>query len=122
VREIFGVDAYPGSVLYAKADWLRDNTDTARRLARAIQASLRWIHQHSMDEIMSVVPPAHFGEDRSVYREALLHSTDMFSEDGRMPEGGPEAVRKVLATFLEPVKKARFDLDGTYTNAFVSGQ
>jgi len=122
VREILGVDAYPGSVLYAKADWLAQNTDTARRLARAIQASLRWIHQHSPDEIMGVVPSNHFGDDRAVYREALVHSLEMFSENGKMPVGEPEAVRNVLAASLEPVRKANIDLMRTYTNEFVTGQ
>jgi NitT/TauT family transport system substrate-binding protein len=122
VRELFGVDAYPGSVLYAKADWLSENADTARRLARAIQASLRWIHQKSLDEIMSVVPIEHFGENRSIYREALTHSMDMYGESGQMPVGGPEAVRKVLASFLENVRDAKVDLSRTYTNAFVTGQ
>jgi NitT/TauT family transport system substrate-binding protein len=122
VREIFGVDAYPGSVLYAKSEWLQRNTETARRLARAIQASLRWIHQHSPDEIMNVVPAEYLGEDRSGYHDALLHSIDMFSASGRMPEGGPDAVKKVLAASLEPVRKARIDLSRTYTNEFVTGQ
>ncbi len=121
VRELFGVHAYPGSVFYAKSAWLSQNSDTARRLARAIQSSLRWIHEHSPDEIMTVVPKEHLGEDRSIYREALLHSMDMYSENGRMPEGGPETVRKVLATFLEPVRKAHIDLEKTYTNRFVTG-
>jgi NitT/TauT family transport system substrate-binding protein len=70
---------------------------------------------------MSVVPPAHLGEDRSLYREALLHSVDMYSENGQMPAEGPEAVRKVLSTFLEPVRKTHIDLDKTYTNKFVTG-
>jgi NitT/TauT family transport system substrate-binding protein len=122
VREIFGVDAYPGSVLYAKTNWLEHNTDTARRLARAIKASLRWIHQHSPDEIMTLVPQAHFGEDRSIYREALVHSMDTFSENGLMPADGPEAVRKVLATFLDKVRTGHIDLSKTFTNEFVTGQ
>ncbi len=64
----------------------------------------------------------YFGSDRAVYREALLHSIGMFSETGKMPVGGPEAVRKVLAASLESVRKANFDLEGTYTNEFVTGQ
>lgn len=122
VREIFGVDSYPGSVLYAQTDWLRQNTDTARRMARAIQASLHWIRAHSPDEIMRVVPPAYLGEDRSTYRQALVRSIGMYSENGKMPEGGPGAVRRTLATFLEPVRKAQIDLAKTYTNEFVTGQ
>jgi len=70
---------------------------------------------------MSIVPLAHFGEDRSVYREALLRSIDMFSENGKMPVGGPEAVRNVLAASLEPLRKAHIDLARTYTNEFVTG-
>jgi NitT/TauT family transport system substrate-binding protein len=122
VRTLFGVDAYPGSVLYAKADWLERNTDTARRLAQAIQESLCWIHQHSPDEIMGVVPSDHVGGDRELYCEALIHSLAMFSENGAMPAGGPEAVRKTLAASLETVRKAQFDLGRTVTNQFVAGQ
>ena len=122
VREIFGVDAYPGSVLYAKRDWLRQNSDNARRLAKAIQASLQWIHRHSVDDIMSVVPADHLGQDRSVYREAVLQSRDIFSQDGKMPEEGPHTVRKVLAASLDSVRKAHLDLDSTYTNEFVTGK
>lgn len=122
VHEIFGIDAYPGSVLYAKSDWLQRNTDTARRLARAIEASLRWIHKHSPDEIMGIVPADHFGGDRTVYREALTYSIDMFSENGKMPTEGPEAVRKVLAASLDSVREAQIDLAKTYTNQFVTGQ
>jgi NitT/TauT family transport system substrate-binding protein len=121
VRDIFGVNAYPGSVLYAKAEWLDRNRDTARRLARAIVASLRWIHQHTPEEIMSTVPTSYLGEDRSVYREALLHSMSMFSEDGVMPLQGPEIVRKVLGASLDNVRAAHIDLTKTYTNEFVTG-
>jgi NitT/TauT family transport system substrate-binding protein len=122
VREIFGVDTYPGSVLYAKRDWLRQNSENARRLAKAIQASLQWIHGHSVDDIMSVVPPDHLTHDRSVYREAVLQLRDMFSEDGKMPEEGPDTVRTVLAASLDSVRKAHLDLDSTYTNEFVTGK
>jgi NitT/TauT family transport system substrate-binding protein len=121
VRDIFGVNDYPGSVLYAKADWLERNQDTARRLARAIVASLHWIHEHSPEEIMSAVPASYLGEDRAVYREALLHSMSMFSVDGSMPLEGPGVVQKVLGASLENVRTAHLDLTKTYTNEFVTG-
>jgi NitT/TauT family transport system substrate-binding protein len=70
---------------------------------------------------MSLVPSSHFGDDRAVYREALVHSLEMFSETGAMPVGGPEAVRTVLAASLEPVRKAHINLARTYTNEFVTG-
>ena len=122
VREIFGTDAYPGSVLYAKPDWLARNPDSARRLARAILGSLRWIHQHTPDEIMRVVPQSHFGEDRAVYREALVSSMNMFSQDGRMPARAPEIVKKVVGASLEKVRTGHIDLAKTFTDEFVAGQ
>lgn len=71
---------------------------------------------------MNVLPRDHFGEDRTAYREALLRSMEMFSENGQMPAGGPETVRKVLSTFLDRVRTADIDLSKTYTNEFVTGQ
>ena len=71
---------------------------------------------------MGVVPSNHFGDDRAVYQEALVHSLGMYSEAGGMPVGGPEAVRKVLAASLEPVRQATVDLERTYTNEFVAGR
>jgi NitT/TauT family transport system substrate-binding protein len=119
VKSIFGVDAYPASVLYAKSDWLDRNPDTARRLARAMCRTLDWIHSHSPEEVMARLPESFRGQDPAVYVESLRNSMQMFSPDGRMPSDGPEAVRKVLSGSLETVRNARIDLAQTYTNAYV---
>jgi NitT/TauT family transport system substrate-binding protein len=119
VREIFGVDEYPGAVLYARANWLQQHPEIAGQLARAIQNSLRWIHERSPDQIMEHVPAAYFGNDRATYREALANSIAMYSIDGRMPAQGPEAVRNTVAASLENVRKAQIDLAKTYTNEFL---
>ena len=71
VRSVFGVNAYPGSVLYTRAEWLERNPGDAARLTRAILKGLRYIQEHSPEQIMEVVPDSHLGEDRAVYREAL---------------------------------------------------
>jgi NitT/TauT family transport system substrate-binding protein len=120
VRNIFGVNAYPGSVLYAKADWLQRNPENAARLARAVLKSLHWIQEHSPEQIMENVPPSYFGEDRAVYREALTNAMAMYSPDGMMPPDGPSAARKVLEASLDVARIAPIDLVKTYTNEFVS--
>ena len=51
VKEAFGADTYPSSVLYAKGEWIRANRDTASQLARAIVRTLQWMHTHSPQEI-----------------------------------------------------------------------
>jgi NitT/TauT family transport system substrate-binding protein len=45
----------------------------------------------------------------------------MFTSDGVMPQGGPETVLKVLATFSPNVKgkESQIDLAKTYTTEFV---
>src|SRR5258707_5739744 len=67
-----------------------------------MQASLHWIHQHSVDEIMSVVPSDPFGDGSTVYRQALVHSLDLFSEAGRMPAGAPEENFHLDGSALSP--------------------
>lgn len=44
------------------------------------------------------------------------HAMPMYSADGRMPEGGPQAVHQVLKVVLEKVRNARLDLRATYFN------
>jgi NitT/TauT family transport system substrate-binding protein len=120
VREVFGADAYPGSVLYTRADWLGRNPDTARKLAHAIQGSLRWIHEHSANQIADKMPTAYIGDDGATYRQALANSMPMYSLDGRMPAHGPETARKALGTSLENVRTAQIDLAKTYTDEFLA--
>lgn len=116
VRAVFGTGSYPASVLYSSAEWIQSNRETARRLARAIQRTLRWIQAHSPEEVARAMPPEFHGEDESLYVESLRRAMVMYSCDGRMPADGPEAVRKVLAVSLPKVREARIDLAKTYTN------
>lgn len=122
VKEAFGTDSYPGSVLYAPADWVRDNRDAAQHLARAIQRTLVWMHEHTAEEIAFKTPKSFRGEDDGLYVEALKSSMPMFSPDGAMVAAGAEAVRTLLAESMDKVRNATIDLSKTYTNEFVNGR
>ena len=65
------------------------------------------------------MPRDYYGNDKALYVAAIKSSLPMFTQDGRMPEGGPETVLKVLATFKPQVKAKNIDLSKTYTNAFL---
>jgi NitT/TauT family transport system substrate-binding protein len=119
VQAVYGVADYPASVLYAKEEWIRANPETARRLARAIHRVLRWIQEHSAEEIAAQMPVEFQAGDAASYVEALKGCRAMFSPDGLMPAEGPEAVRRVLGQSLEKVRAAQIDLGKTYTNEFV---
>jgi NitT/TauT family transport system substrate-binding protein len=122
VREAFGTDEYPSSVLYSSGEWIRDHRDTAARLARAIQKTLRWMHDHTPAEVGERTPKALRGADDALYVEALKNSMPMFSIDGRMAPDGAAAVKTLLAGSMEKVRNATIDLSKTYTNELVDGR
>ena len=120
VSEAFGTHMYPGSVLYAKADWIRANRDTAAQLARAITRTLAWMQAHTAQEIAARTPPSFRGEDDGLYIDALKASMAMFSPDGVMEAAGADVVRTLLAGSIEKVRNTTIDVSRTYTNEFVS--
>jgi NitT/TauT family transport system substrate-binding protein len=122
VKEAFGTDSYPASVLYAPAAWVRDNRATALHLARAIQRTLVWMHANTPEDIAAKTPKSLRGEDDGIYAEALSNSMPMFSLDGIMAADGAQAVRTLLAGSMEKVRNAQIDLSKTYTNEFVRGR
>jgi NitT/TauT family transport system substrate-binding protein len=122
VDAALGTHAYPASVLYASAGWIRANHDTTERLARAITRTLEWMQTHTPREIADKTPKSFRGEDDALYVEALKSSMPMFSPDGRMPAEGTEVVRTLLAGSIEKVRAASIDVSKTYTNEFIHGR
>ncbi|OLC44338.1 MAG: hypothetical protein AUH43_18895 [Acidobacteria bacterium 13_1_40CM_65_14] len=119
VKQTYGTSTYPASVLYAKAEWVRANRDTASRLARAIRRTLEWMQTHSAEEIADKTPADFRGDDRALYVDALKNTMAMYSPDGIMQAEGAKAVHAVLAQSMDKVKNATIDLSKTYTNEFV---
>jgi len=122
VKEAFGTTTYPSAVLYAPAEWIRANHDTAARLARAIGQTLTWMHAHSAEEISAKTPKSLRGEDDALYVEALKNSMPMFSVDGLMNAEGAGAVRTLLNQSMPKVREATIDVSKTYTNELVNGR
>jgi NitT/TauT family transport system substrate-binding protein len=122
VKEALGASAYPASVLYAPRQWIDANRDTVQQLARAMTRTLRWMHEHTPDEIAGRAPKSFRGEDEALYVQAIRNSLPMFSPDGVMDAEGPPAVRSLLEGSMEKVRAATIDLSKTYTNEFIDGR
>ena len=122
VKQAFGSDTYPASVLYAQGAWIRAHRETARHLARAIVRTLDWMRKHSASEIADAAPASFRGEDPALYVEALKSSLTMFSPDGVMAADGAESVHRLLAGSMPTVRDAHIDMSKTYTNEFVNGR
>jgi len=110
---------YPAASVYVQAKWAETHRDQATRLARAFVRTLQFMKKHSAEEIADKMPRDYYGSEKALYVTALKRSLQMFTDDGRMPEGGPETVLRVLAGFNPNVKGKHVDLSRTYTNEFV---
>ncbi|TAN10864.1 MAG: ABC transporter substrate-binding protein [Burkholderiaceae bacterium] len=110
---------YPAPSLYVSNQWAESHKEQATKLAHAFAKTMQYLHSHSAEEIADKMPRDYYGNDKSLYVTALKSSLPMFTTDGRMPEGGPETVLKVLSTFKPAVKNAKIDLSKTYTNAYL---
>ena len=80
--------------------------------------ALRYLKEHSAEEVAAVMPESFWGGDRDQYIASLRANLDMYSSDGLMPPDGPPNVLKTLSLVDENVASAKVDLQDTYDNAF----
>jgi len=110
---------YPASSVYVQRNWLNSHKDDAQKLARAFVKTLKFINTHSAEQIADKMPKDYYGNNKPLYVQALSNSLPMYSQDGKMPKGGPETVLAVLSGFNPNVKGKHVDLSKTYTDEFV---
>lgn len=111
---------YPSSSLYMQTDWVNGHKDTAQKLVNAFVKTLKWMSTHSADEIAAKMPADYSQGNKELYAQAIKSSLPMFTDDGVMPQNGPETVEKVLKAFNSDIKNAKVDLSKTYTTEFVN--
>ncbi|MBL8210501.1 MAG: ABC transporter substrate-binding protein [Bryobacterales bacterium] len=107
------------------ADWVEQNRDQVKRVARAFKRTLLWLQAHSADEeIRATLPPEFVTDDAALDMEVDVEVLRIFkmlySADGVMPEHGPETLRKVLSLTQTDLRVANIDLSELYTNEFVA--
>ncbi|GHH86487.1 transporter [Streptomyces sulfonofaciens] len=109
---------YPSSSLYMNTSWANAHKDTVQKLANAFVHTLKWMSQHNAQEIAAKMPSDYAQGGEGLYAQAITSTLPMFTEDGRMPAGGPETVQRVLKSFNPNLKNAAIDLGKTYTTEF----
>src|SRR5256885_13614936 len=118
MQEVYG-GAYGAGCLYARTEFLRKNPNTAGALARAMVRALLWLHKSSPDKIVATVPPEYYGDDKEIYKAALLKNLEGYSPDGKMSLEAAHHVYKILDAFEPAVKGKEIDLARTFDNRFV---
>jgi NitT/TauT family transport system substrate-binding protein len=121
LEEAFGVSQYPGSTLYTTEAWLLQNPEKAKKLVHAMLAALRWIQEHTPEEIAAIVPPEVKGPDAQLYLQAVRNNRAIFSPDGVISPEGAQATFDSLKSTASNPDSYRFDPGEAYTNEFVAG-
>ncbi|RQS26468.1 MULTISPECIES: ABC transporter substrate-binding protein [unclassified Burkholderia] len=111
---------YPASSLYVESSWAQTHKPEAEKLARAFVKTLHFIQTHTAEQIADRMPADYYGGNKALYVQALKASLPMYSPDGKMPDGGPETVLRVMSAFNPHIKGKHINLSRTYTNSFVN--
>src|SRR5438067_6457591 len=82
MNEVYGGE-YGAGCLYARTEFLRKNPNTAGALARAMVRALLWLQKSSPDQVVATVPAEYYGEDKELYKAALLKNMEGYSADGK---------------------------------------
>jgi NitT/TauT family transport system substrate-binding protein len=115
-RKVLG-SLFPSATLYMTSERVKAHPEIAQRLADGFVRTLRFLHSHTAEEILAVIPPEISGPDRAAYLKVLKEELPMFAGDGRMPAGAAEEEWRVLAEFRPDYKSVK--VAETYTNEFV---
>lgn len=118
-RECFGGEAYAGGSLAAKREWLAENAESARRVARALARTHAWIAAHHAEEIREVLPDSFRTSDIQQDLKRIDWMREKYTRAGEMPPGVPETARRYLDAILPVVRGAKVDLASTWTAEFL---
>jgi len=116
--EIFG-GPWPAGGFYTSAEFIQQRRDVVQSMVRAGVRVLRYLQEHSAEEIAAAMPETFWAGDRDQYIASLRGNLSMYSPDGLMPPEGPPNVLKTLSLVDERIPAAKVDLTQTYDNSFV---
>ena len=117
-RAALGGD-YPAACLYMDRAYMEANKELTQKIVNVFVKTLKWMNSHSPEEIAAQMPKDYYAGDLELYVQGLKEGKAQYSPDGMMPQGAPESVLKVLASFSPNVQGKTIDLSKTYTTEFV---
>jgi NitT/TauT family transport system substrate-binding protein len=110
---------YPAAVLYTPSAFIEKNPNTVQALVNALVRGLKWVKDHSAEEIAKMMPEEYMLGDKPLFIAAIKANHEAYSPDGRFLKDAPETALKVLKAFDPNVQNATIDLSKTYTSKFV---
>lgn len=116
--EIFG-GPWPAGGFYTTAEFIQQHPRVVQSMVNAGVRALRYLKEHSAEEVTAAMPESFWSGDRDQYISSLRANAGLYSPDGLMPADGPPNVLKTLSLVDEKVAGAKMDLQETYDNTFV---
>lgn len=112
---------YPFICVFMNNDYVTAHKDVTQKLVSAYVKTLQWIHTHTAAEIAAKMPTDYYAGNKDLYVTALQNQLSIFSPDGKMPDGGPQAVLNIENQTNKDVQNKQINLNATYTNDFANG-
>jgi NitT/TauT family transport system substrate-binding protein len=111
---------YPFICLFMNNSYVNGHKAVVQKVVNAYTETLKWIHSHSADAIAAKMPADYYAGNRALYVTALKNQLSIFSPDGKMPVGGPQAVLNIAKVTDPTIQGKQINLNDTYTNEFVN--
>lgn len=115
--DVFG-GPYPSASLYMSQAWVEKNSASVQKLVNALVRALRFIHDHSAADVIARLPADEEPGRSAISIHVLEAEKSVFTQDGLMPQSGPETVLRVLSSVSKTVKDKNVDLSRTFTTEF----
>lgn len=116
-QEVFG-GPMPAGCLYAPAEFLQKNPNTAQALTYAMVHALKWLQTAGPSDIIKTVPEAYLLGDRALYLASFDKVREAIAVDGLIPEEGSRTALRALRSVDASLKADKMDLSKTFTNQF----
>ncbi len=111
---------YPFICVFMSNDYVNSHKDVVQKMVNAYVKTLKWMQTHSAAEIAAMMPADYYAGNKDQYVTALQNQLQIFSPDGKMPDGGPQFVLSAEQLINQSVQGKQIDLSQTYTNEFAS--
>ena len=122
IRKYLGFDDLAYSVLYAKADWIREHRQPVSGIVRATNQASDWARTHSAAEIRGLLPASIRTADAAVDMDGIASTVPMLSPDGRFRPEHLDAAREILTVSNPALSTRTADLTHSYTNEFFKSE
>src|SRR5262249_451371 len=116
MKETYGGD-YLVNSLYARADWLKANPNTAQALANAQWHAMKGMATASIDDIVAIMP-ADYKTNLAAYKRSVEANYKSFVWNGMGSIDAAQRVFETIAAFEPELKGAKVDLARTFDNSY----